>query len=271
LVSGLHNTAVEDLPSKGFLRAEWLLLLKLLRRKWLLKWLVKSICMLMMLVLISACGESEESGSIPTPEPPTTPQTVPFTPPVEPPVDPRIPDLRNAVPIVLTDSVNFSGLEDLSQVIFLPIVGDPLVKINISDGRSQSVSGDVLVAFEDREGFWGAQLESFEQTGIRTSTQIDMIFADDELVIRVVGVIVGNDLNGVVYYRQKQAEENECRKVVVTCDPVGPFFPAGNGSGSCDTTVDVSTPCRAYMSTSLSQVKQLGSFSATYSDWVTRK
>ena len=123
---------------------------------------------LVCLGLLVGCGSSEETTSVPqAPAPTNDPGT--FDPPTTPVPDPRIPDLSLAVPMTLPDPNDFSGLEEIAGAVFAPLVGDPLFEMRISGGRSQDVTGTILVAFEDREGFWGAQLDSFEDTGFRNS------------------------------------------------------------------------------------------------------
>ncbi len=219
-----------------------------------------------MLSLFSCGGNEENSNPIPTPSQDPTPNPTSIPTPT-PSVDSRLPDLTNAVSIRLTDAVNFSGLKDLAKTVFLPLVGDSKIKMSIDGGRENSVSGSVLISFEDSEGFWGAQLSSFDKTGIRTSDMLDMIFADDEFVLRVVGTISEDNIYGNIFYRIRVPNDYECKKIVVICPPVytWPYWYLPN---NCNENIDLVTPCRNYMSFEL--VKNLGSFIGVYSKWVKR-
>lgn len=234
-----------------------------------------------MALFFVSCGESEESNPLPTPTP-TGGDGGPYDPGTTPGTDPRIPDLSRSVAILLRDSTNYSDLAALAGNVFPPLVGDARVAQTISGGRSTVVTGGILVAFEDSEGFWGAQIPSFETAGIRTSTFIDMIFADNDqvlsngtvihgIIIRSVGLLSGDTISGALYYRMRQTgEENMCTPATTYCYPVGPLppnFPWGWG-GCNPATIDVVTPCRNYMSGT--GVTLLGTFSAAYSNWVMR-
>lgn len=233
------------------------------------------------IVLIS-CGK-DETTSAPSPldlDPPTDP----FDPAPPPDDDTRVPDLEKAVTVALTDPVNFSGLEDIANFVFAPLVGDPLVSMDLLVDRSTGISGSILVAFEDQIGFWGAILNSFKGTSTISSGALDMIFADDELVLRTIGTISGDTLNGTIYYRVRVTGDDECKPVTVTCqtnttpgDPfcqMYPWYPTCQANPNpnppeCDFEVDTVTPCLSYMSISNSSVKDLGSFSnTTFSNWV---
>lgn len=206
---------------------------------------------------LSACGGQDESITVPQPTDPTNQNDGgDLDPPTIPGPDGRLPDLTKAVPMLLADGLN--GLTDIFNFVVPPLVGDPLVLMNISGGRSNVVTGSILVVFEDAVGFGGAQLNSFEEVGVRTSNYIDMIFADDELVLRAVTFFSGDDLNGTVYYRVRQAGENQCKKIIVNCF----------GNPFCNPNPDVETPCRNYMNLGNSAVEELGTFNANYADWV---
>lgn len=224
--------------------------------KALTKFLNVTVCTAM----IAACGGSKETtNNVPVPVDPTTQTTTTtYTPPVNPGQDPRLPALQSkAVVLRLTDPTTYTGLQELAQVLFLPLVGDPKVAMDISGGRDTLVTGKILVSFEDQEGYWGALLDSFGDTGARSSGGLDMIFADDEIVVRMVGSLSGDSLDGLVYYRIRQTGDTACKKQIRTCAPGQP----------CPQP-DVTTPCRNYMQFGVSQVKQLGSFHSSYSNWV---
>lgn len=220
---------------------------------------------ILILALISCGGEKQKVNPVPVPKvdnpsPPPTP-----IPTVTPTTDPRLPDLTNSVSINLHDTTTYSGLKDLAKTVFLPLVGDAKIKMAISGGRDNLVSGNVLIFFEDSEGFWGARLPSFDKTGIRTSEMLDMIFADDEFVIRVLGIINDDDILGNIFYRIRLPNENACKKIIVTCPPIF-IWPNWYFSNDCNEYIDLVTPCRNYMDSQAT--KNLGTFKGSYSRWV---
>ncbi len=230
---------------------------------------LKRILLVLCLSLVAACGKSSETtNGVPTPVDPSkqgggnNPYIVPTPTP-----DPRIPDLSTATALRLVNPTDYSGLEEIANIVYLPLVGDPKIAMKISGAdRSNDVTGSVLVAFEDQVGFWGAQLTSFPGTGYRDSSNFDMIFADDELVVRVVGAIGSNNkFDGNVYYKMHVSTDTACRPKTIcttyngstTCVPEDPAITASN--------------CRAYIQPGASLVKQLGNFHSTsYSSWVVR-
>ena len=188
--------------------------------------------------------------------------------------------MTNAVPIDLVDETNLTGLKDIAEgQVYPPLVGDPLINMTITSGGGTVVNGQVLVAFEDSQEFWGAQLPSFNGMGVALANSLDMTFADEDMVIRVMGSINNGTLDGNIYYRMRQSGDTECENVTVTCEPDGYIYATtGRGvrqligfhsrdDGQCNTNYDTVTPCQQYIDTTNSQVKQLGSFEATYSNW----
>jgi hypothetical protein len=242
--------------------------------RWKLSWRkIDSVVWTVVTVLVlSSCGKpKEESGAglAPT-DPGGTTTTTPVTPETAAP-DSRLPNLDGAVAINLVDKVTYKGLEDLAGNLFLPIVGDAKVKLELPKSRTADISGKILIAFEDKLELWWAVLESFPGTGTRSSTQLDIVFADDELVIRTVGNLSGDNMDGNIYYRIKKSGEDACVKKQVTCEwvyPTGYFKPFG--SSSCPVTQpDTATPCKAYMNLNDSSVKKLGTFKGKYSSFAT--
>ena len=218
-----------------------------------------------LILLLVACGDTHTNPNpIPTPTPidPGAPTPLPTPPPN---VDTRIPDLSLAVPVALSDRAGLSALKDMAHNVFAPLVGDPLLHIQFSRTREVNVSGKLLFSFEDQFGFWGAELSSF--TGVQTNQQIDIIFADDELVIRAAAERTGDDLNGLIFYRLRRPFDTACRKTWTSCEVSGyPFF---NFPAQCFQTPDTTASCREYMNLADSAVKSIGSFQAKYSQWAT--
>lgn len=174
-------------------------------------------------------------------------------------VDPRLPNLSRALAINLTDKTGYQGLIDIAKLVVTPIVGDALIHLTLPNDRTTEVSSTVIVAFEDRVGFWGAQLSSFPGTAFRTSSSLDIIYSDSQLSLRVLAAMTSADqVFGRIYYRVRQSGETQCQKVTVTyCPP-----------GQTCTPPDTATPCRKYMELNNSSVKDLGSFSGKYSNFL---
>lgn len=240
-----------------------------------MNWFRKYLIVAVALLVISACGGEDEETGVPTPVPPTptTPQA-PFTPAPAPELDSRLPDLTNAVALRLDDLVDLSGLKDIAKNIFPPLVGDPLVRASISGGRDTKVEGEILLAFEDAEGFWGAIVPSYKDASFRVNDVVDMIFADDDLVVRLIGAITGEELSGKIHYRIPSETDDDCKRTLVTCEIVGPVQPGAplpELPPECNQTVDNSAQCRAFMNTTETDVKLLGTFKTKYSNWVVRE
>lgn len=261
----------------------------------------KSQAFLFVLFFVVACGNpSNSTNSIPQASDPTAnspDESVPTVTPV--PVDPRIPALNGAVPINLLDKINYSGLSDIAKNVFLPLVGDPKIVLHLPNTRDQILySGDALIAFEDKAGFWGAQLPAFAKgnpeydsstkalynagyfsTVTHVSSSMDMIFGDSELVLRVVGTLSGDDIAGKIYYRIPTGTETACHTISATCNYNYSYVdPSHNSSYSdnaanpkwrCTYASDTASKCTQYMATTNSQVKELGSFAAKYTNWAT--
>ena len=211
------------------------------------------------------------------------PTVTTITTPTTPPEDPYGEEIRNSVAVDLADKVSYSGLIDITGSggrpgnINPPLVGDVKVRFRTTDTRSQAIQGKLFIAFEDQSGFWGASWENaFLGTGIQTTTSsgktVDIIFADDDLVVRTQGVVINQNFFGALYYRLRQPGENACKTVTVTCTVTYPwgtynFVPAdGQTCPGYTTPVDTVTPCRNYMNTSNSQVKRLGNFTTPFSN-----
>ncbi len=249
------------------------------RRKWKLKSYLLKIALFSWVLLIG-CSKTTSNSSPIGPSPDTTiPLTVTTT---------TLPgagystELSTSVPIDLADRVNYLGLVDITGTggapgnISLPLVGDVKVRLQTTNTRSQSIKGTLFLAFEDQLGLWGAQYNSsFPGTGFQITTttgkNVDIIFADDDLVVRTLGVVVNNNFTGALYYRLRQAGDTACKQVTVTCNityPNGYPYYYGSGGFECPPYAlpDTVTPCRNYMNPADSHVKRLGNFRNTFSN-----
>lgn len=281
------------------LMLKWTVAEKLLMLEDEVSWRIKSLLNLCALLFVVSCGSPKNStNSIPqaeNPEEKKVPQTI--TVPTPPTTDSRLPDLSTASAINLTDYTNFTGLIDLAGNMFPPLVGDPKIILHVPANRSQYLyNGDVLVAFEDKQGFWGAQLSLFAKstinaydpstktltnsqftTGFLIGNTLDMTFGDSELIVRVTGTVnTAGDLNGSIYYRIPQAGETACHQIQVNCvanpnyiQQYYPYYPyinpnykddASNPMGLCSYASDTASKCISYMNTTNANVKKLGSF-----------
>ena len=150
--------------------------------------------------------------------------TTPITPTTPTSSDPYGAQIRASVPIDLTDKVNYSGLAGITGTngnpgnLRLPLVGDARVRLQTSSSRSQSIDGSLFLAFEDQYGFWAAQWDrSFPGTGVQVTSSgnpyLDIIFADDDLVVRAIGTASNNTFYGTLYYRLRQSGDTACRQI----------------------------------------------------------
>lgn len=168
--------------------------------------------------------------------------------------NPQIPALYyQGVAIDLTDEVNYTGLKDIAGSVQPPVVGDPKVAMSLTAGSGNSLTGQILVAFEDQIGFWAAIVNTFTGTTYYDGQTIDAIFSDNDLVFRTQGTISNNSLSGTIYYRLRQSGDTECLPETTTC--VG-------GTSGCGivTPPDPAPACETYMTPGATGVKSLGTF-----------
>lgn len=223
------------------------------------------------LALAGCGGDSSTTSTLPTPNTNTNPGGTLNN---QPQTDSRLPDLTGAVPINLTDKVSFTAINDLlspsNQFVALPLVLEPVIKMTLANDRSTNVKGKVLIAFEDKIGFWGAELSTVDGASIRNSSNIDTIHTDTEFTLRVLASISGADMYGIVYYRIRKTTpmmETQCLQQTVRCvDAYGRELPASFCSYPTPNIVDT---CRNYMNPSDSNVKTLGTFQAKVANWFT--
>jgi hypothetical protein len=123
------------------------------------------------------------------------------------------------------------------------------------------------LSFEDKLGFYGAQwtVGAAYETGTFDGTNLNIIFSDSSLSIRVEGVVSSGNVNATIYYRVRQPADTQCEAETVTCvnafgQPEPPSY-CGNPPPP-----DVATPCLAYTDPSQSSVKPYGTFRTTYTN-----
>jgi hypothetical protein len=220
------------------------------------------------LLFLAACGETgSNTTGIPTAggedvEGPTTPL----------PEDPGnttsgIPNLSKSAVINLEDKINYSDLIAIAGNVVTPIVGDPRVLLKITNTRSEKVNGTLLLAFEDKLGFWGADMNSVADTGVNTSSALDIIFSDNALTVRITASRLGEILLSHIHYRVRQSGETQCLPASCYITFGGIKYEVPFGSQWCPIPKpDTAGICRSYMTTTQAAVKKLGTFSSKYTD-----
>lgn len=230
-----------------------------------------------LLAVISACSGSSESETAPQANRPGNPPGGEFQ-PTNPGVDNRFPAmLATSVDFELSEPLNNTGLREIAADFSPDRVGPPRISFSLRTEANNKVSGDILFSFEDRIGFWGAILPSFGTTSSLSSNGFDFIFADDELVFRAVGTRSASQLDGQLFYRVRATGENQCKPVYVYCNVSYPsntefsnwwLYPAPEYPAECNTRPNVDGPCLSYMSTSQAQVKSMGWFEGSLTQWL---
>lgn len=239
------------------------------------KWILKSTGLFLVISLagiffLTGCGDtgSTTTDAPPVPVAPTDPSDTNVDPLPEIPTEPTpgLPDLSGSAALSLSDNINYTGLSDIAGNIVTPIVGDPQALLKITNTREQSVEGTLLVSFEDKLGFWGADLTSVPKSGVNTSQSLDILFTDNALTFRVVASRLGDTLLSTLYYRVRQSGENQCLPVKCYFSWAGQQYEVPFNSIYCPIPEpDVVGTCRNYMDPSDSSVKTLGTFSTPYS------
>lgn len=265
--------------------------------------LIKSLFVVFVCFTVISCGKKEDSSNkVPQSDNPETTTPAPSTPAPATPTptpDPRLPNMTGSVSVNLTNKTTYQGLKDLAGNVILPVVGDVKFVMHIPNSRTNIKGSDMLLAFEDNLGFWGASLPSFEGTEtLNTSAStdnLDIIFADDETLFHVIGKITNDALTGSIYYRVRTATDpkvsytlpaanggstvqtfNYCTKIEFKCSVTYPYGYSGPTGTNSNTTVcpnqpviDTATPCKNFMSITDTSVKKLGTFETKYSNWTT--
>jgi hypothetical protein len=208
------------------------------------------------LLLCVSCGSKNTTTTVPEPTP--TPGVSPLpTPDV---TRDNLPDVTHAAPYRLASNSDLSGLQSLFGVVYPPLVGDPLIKMMLTgDTRQTAITGTVRLALEDKQGLVVRDIPSFDATGYRDSSRLDIIFADSQLVVKTVGTFAADGtLTAAIFYRVRQSGETQCQNVQFHCydqygHEVDPSF--------CGyTKPNLVATCQTYMNSANSAVKQLGSF-----------
>jgi hypothetical protein len=229
-----------------------------------------------MLVLASACGTSSSSG-LPQANNPSTGNNKPIdTTPggstgpawLSNRVDINLPTCTGNTSVCDTGK-NISGLIDLAGNVFTPLI-ETHFNLSLPYTYSSSLTGaTVSVGFEDNLGFWGATIPGFEGAVTNQGGQIDMIFSDSLDTIRVTANLASDQMQAAtIYYRHRQSGETQCQKTSYSCwvDYGNGPQPSSNCPTSAPTNTDVSV-CKSYMNLGNAAVKQLGTFTSTYSRW----
>lgn len=220
------------------------------------------------MVLAIACGKDSQQG-IPTADlPPGTGPTTPLS--SDPRDDARLPSqLRGStVGITLADPTSFSGLLGITGWAIFP---QPLVEtffsLTIPNETSTNVSSQAFLGFEYGKGFWYTLMNTFSSASTLTTSQMDFIYTDSKLTLRVTAGINGNSfIDPKISYRVRQSGETQCQVTTGVCkDQWGNVYPP---SYCGITPVDDAAVCKSYMNLGNSAVKPLGTFSAATSQWL---
>ncbi len=234
-------------------------------------------------MLLAACGgNSSTTSTVPQSPDPNTGGNIP-TPGTG--NDPRLPDLTNAKNVTLFDRTTLSGLNEMLATdgkrlvcgndsdISSCLVGDPKIILNYPDLSNLDLKGSSMTfVFEDqgnqtsRGGLWVIKMNAVNADGasIGTSSSNDAIFTDDLMTIR----IVSSPSNGYgdIYYRIRQAGENQCKRIYCRKNP-NPSSPDYNTAVECtslgfaDPNPQMVSTCRNdYMVPNNGFVKRLGYF-----------
>ena len=223
-----------------------------------MKNLIPAGLVLTLVLLVSCTAPSQTGGTLPVapnPDPGTNP--VPVTVPTLS-VDSRLPAwVEVATPIRLVTARDYSGLEAIFGIVYPPLVGDPLLRVDITATRERTAEGHLYLGFEDKQEFVYLEMDSAPQVSYRDAHYLDMVFSDDQGAFRVFGPInTSNILTATVSYRIRQSGENQCRQYIV-CDWVSPCRP------QMDTVA-----CKNYLSETATQVHSLGTVETPYLQWL---
>jgi len=161
--------------------------------------------------------------------------------------------------MLLVDNTAYTGLQDIAAPDYIrpPLVGNPLIQLSVSAGRSTSkLEGDFMIGVEDVLGFWWAIIPYTPNVGTRGANALDMVFSDNLISVRVLKTLsmTGSQYEYKVYYRRRMTGETQCLPVGVTgCTEI----PWSDGwRMACTNAVNA---CRNYMNqVSSPQVHELG-------------
>ncbi len=214
-----------------------------------------------LILVLAACGGSNTSQNVPTAQNPTTPTSVI---PVTTPTSTGLPDLTNEEPILLTDAVNFTGVQDLFNMIYNPPkVGDPHIKMILTQQTGTEITGTLRMEFEDQSGARTEDWQTFETSSSLATNNLVSIFQDDRIIVYVTGTVSAGIISGTVSYHVRQTNDTECE--TYTCTGIdettfNPSYPQCNAAWR-------NTTCQTFVQTS-SNMTTYGTFqNVTLSEW----
>lgn len=225
------------------------------------------------LFLVAGCGTSEDTtNTVPQAEDPNGGIPQPLPDGSGGPSDDRLPGwVYKSAPISLSTSGNYTQLEQLvlapDERLVLPVVGDPLISLELEAGRTNKVKGKLFIGVEDKIGLAWREWSSIHEPSTLSSTLLDGFFLDDEVAVRIWAPISSNKYSGTILYRFRQSGETQC-----TPTPKCHGMIYANGNCSVQWTYEWDTNdvniCRDYLNSNLSsQVKNLGTFEASTNLW----
>lgn len=190
-----------------------------------------------------------------------------------------LPDLTNAVPINLSDPVNFTGLNALAETtgvsVFPPLVGNPQINELLSGGNSLNPTGNVVIEYQDQYGVWGSEIPTVLNASYYTSTSLDIIFSSNGYTLRTYGPIVQGTYNGTILYRVRNTGENQCLPQTTYCVPtfLNGFYttvdPSYCGLPSTTTENEILVQqCQDYITPGAANVGILGTFQVPILNWI---
>jgi len=250
-------------------------------------------------LLLVSCGGTDSTNTVPQAADPNAGATTPL-PTVTVPTDGRLPEWvanKRYGNIIVPSVTDYSNLEAIFGLIYPPVVGTPIIAMDIASDRTTNVSGKLYLGVEDDKAFTYREWTSLESMSARSSTVLDGWFLDDEMVVRVNAGISAGKVSGQIQFRKRVSGENQCvPSTVQYCSAWhSPAYYAPGYCGSetneqcfqrtgcqrdttnsnyvwcCNTyssyeSLDT-TACSNYMGANPS-VKTLGTFEAVYSKWL---
>jgi hypothetical protein len=204
-----------------------------------------------------------------------------------------VPDLTNAVAIALPNPADFSAFGTmLGETIFPPVVGDAQMELALTYTQATgalaanasapmnsgaTTAAGLIFGLEDNYGWIGAGQNLFQVSYTDSSNvshnidsitssggtlNVNFIFSDSQLVTWVTGSVNSSGVfNGTFLYRMVQSGDTECQNESISC----------NSSEYNCTGYDNMQNYNAYVACIdyLSGMTTVGTFSQTFSTWVT--
>jgi hypothetical protein len=240
---------------------------------------------------LAACGSSSTGGGVPTPTNPNTGSTTPLT--TSTPGANGVPDLTNAVAIQLPNPSDFSGFEPILGTIFPPVVGDAQMELALEYARATGLfsvnsaaamnSGaatpvGLIYGLEDSAGWTGVGQEILQLAysdsqgnhnissiadGSNGTLTVNLIFSDSALVTWISGSVDNSGkFTGALLYGLVPSSNPPCQPISVSCN-------SAEYSDCPDYINNQYYQAYAACMGFLSSMTQLGTFSQTFSNWVT--